>query len=124
LPMLGSSGSLQGLSVGLFRLVHYEVFGFFCALSALLVYRALTGKLILSGLLLDKPHSNAISPERVQLLIATLAVSIMYLSRVIHGDGTVMPNISTSTLAVFGGSSGIYAAVKAAKFWGGNRSKT
>jgi hypothetical protein len=104
--------------------LHYEVFGFLCVLAAMLVYRALTGRLILTGLLRGKPGSNAISPERVQLLIATLAVSTMYLSRVIHGNGTVMPDVSTSTLAVFGGSGGIYAAVKATKFWGGKRSET
>lgn len=99
------------------RVLHHEVLAFLGVLSALLIYRALTGKLSLAGLLSDKLAGTAAGPERVQLLIATLTVSFTYLGHVLHGNGTVMPDVSRTDLVVFGGSSGIYAAIKATKFW-------
>lgn len=103
------------------RLLHFEVFGFLCALAVLLGYRALTGKLNLSGLLSGTMDGQGVGPERIQLLIATLAVSTMYVRQVAHGSGVVMPDVSKSVLTLFGSSGGVYAVVKAAKFWSGSK---
>ncbi len=98
------------------RLLHDEVFGFLFLLAALLAYRALTGRLVLSGLLSVETGSGAVAPERVQLLLATLYVSTLYLREVAHSTGTSMPDVSNAVLVVFGGSGGAYAAVKAIRF--------
>lgn len=64
------------------------------------------------GLLQDKSLPSRMSPERVQLLISTIAVSIGYLrdSSVLE-RGTV-PQVDSGWLYLFGGSSLIYSARK------------
>jgi hypothetical protein len=68
----------------------------------------------MSGLLLRKNGSGSPSPERVQLLLATLAVSGKYLSEVFASPGSSkLPDISPDWLYVLGGSSAVYVAGKA-----------
>lgn len=122
--MLLCSGSPRVNHLSPIRLLHYEVRGFLLLLAALLVYRALTGQLALNGLLSDPLKPQSVSPARVQLLLATLTICFQYLSQASHGNGTAMPNISPQWLLVFGASSGIYAAVKASKFWTNNSKST
>ena len=95
------------------HILRLESLGFLCLLAATLVYRMLTGRIPLSRLLARKDGSSGASPERVQLLVATLALSAKYVSEVIHGSSGVLPDVSAQWLYVFGGSCGIYASVKA-----------
>jgi hypothetical protein len=95
-------------------LLSLELKGFLFALSALLVWRMLTRRVSLGGLLATKDaNGTAVSPERVQLLIATLALSANILGGSLHSVNGTMPDVSSNWVAVFGGSGGLYAAVKA-----------
>ena len=94
-------------------ILHFEGWGFLYLLGAMVAYRLLTRQINLKGLFLRKDGSNSVSPERVQLLIATLAMSANYLSSVAHNTGNTMPDVRPQWLYLFGGSSGIYVAAKA-----------
>jgi hypothetical protein len=90
-----------------------ETRGFLYLLAALLAYRLLTRQINLNGLLSRKGETTAVSPERVQLLLATLALSAKFLGDVAHTTNGKMPDITPQWLLIFGGSSGIYASIKA-----------
>jgi len=94
-------------------ILRWEGQGFLALLAMILVYRMLTGQIILAGLLRRKNDEAAVSPERVQLLLATLALSAKYLGSVVHNTSGAMPDVSPQWLYVFGASSGVYASVKA-----------
>ena len=57
------------------------------------------------------------SPERVQLFVATLAISGRYLGDVLHNTSGVMPDMNASMVSVFGASGSVYAGVKAFKMF-------
>ena len=95
------------------RILHFEVLGFLYALGAVVLYQMLTGRINLSGLLTQKDQSNQTSPERIQLLLATLAAAASYLGEVAKNTSGTMPDISNNWLYLMGGSSGIYALRKA-----------
>ena len=103
------------------RILHFEVLGFLYALGAVVIYQMLTGRINVSGLLTKKDQSNQTSPERIQLLLATLAASASYLGEVAKNTSGTMPDISNNWLYLMGGSGGIYALRKAWNTW--NRSK-
>ncbi len=106
------------------RILRWEGLGFLLILSALIAYRMLTRRINLGGLLGDGTRDGAVSPERVQLLVTTIAVSSKVLSAALHGTTNAMPEISPATLGIFGASSGVYAAVKAFKMLGpGSRAR-
>jgi hypothetical protein len=100
------------------RILRWEGLGFLLALSALLAYRMLTRQINLRGLLGDGTEDGAVSPERVQLLVTTIAVSCNVLRAALHGTTNALPEVSPATLGIFGASSGVYAAVKAFKMLG------
>jgi hypothetical protein len=93
-----------------------EFRGFLALLAATLAYRMLTRRISLGGLFADKVRDQDVSPERVQLLITTIAVGARIVGQAAHGSN-VLPEVSPAELAVFGASSGIYMSVKAAKSW-------
>ena len=95
------------------HLLQFEVRGFLLLLVAILAYRMLTRRIGLNGLLNRKQDGGQSSPERIQLLLATMAVSAKYLNDVVHGSSGAMPDVGRDWLYVFGGSSGIYASLKA-----------
>jgi hypothetical protein len=101
------------------RVLHFELLGFLCALAAVVVYQMLTGRINLNGLLAQKNRTGQTSPERIQLLIATLAAAASYLTEVAKNTGGTMPDVSNNWLYLMGGSSGIYALRKAWKTWNG-----
>ena len=100
------------------RILRGEGLGFLLALSALLAYRMLTRQINLRGLLGDRTEDGAVSPERVQLLVTTIAVSCSVLRAALHGMTNTLPEVSSATLGVFGASSWVYAAVKTFKILG------
>jgi hypothetical protein len=101
-------------------ILRWEGQGFLVLLAMVLVYRMLTGKIHLGGLLRRKDHEGAVSPERVQLLLATLALSAKYLGSVLHGTSGSLPDISPQWLYLFGASGGVYASAKAITTLRGN----
>jgi hypothetical protein len=95
------------------RLACDELLCFVCALAAVLAWRMLTGAMQLRGLLRRKVGQGEVSPERVQLLVATVAVSARYLGAVLQSRDGSMPDLEPGWLYVFAGSSGVYAVLKA-----------
>jgi len=95
-------------------ILEIEVWCFLSLLGAIVAYRLLTRQINLRGLLLRKNGSGLLSPERVQLLIATLAVSGKYLSEVFQSAGSdKLPDIDPQWLYTLGGSSAVYVLGKA-----------
>lgn len=101
-------------------LMRFEGEAFLGVLAATLAYRILTRRINLHHLLARKDGNGTISPERVQLLMATLALASRYIRDSAHSTGGAMPDVSTRWLAVFGGSSGLYAGIKAFTTWKSN----
>lgn len=96
------------------KILEIEVWGFLGLLGAIVAYQLLTRKINLRGLLLRKNGSDSPSPERVQLLLATLAMSGKYLSEVFQSQGgDKLPNIDSQWLYTLGGSSAVYVLGKA-----------
>ena len=94
-----------------------EGLGFLFALSAMLALKLLIRQINLKGLLARKQGASEVSPERVQLLLATLAVSATYLASVVHSSDGRMPDVPATSLYLFGSSSGLYALVKGFTIW-------
>lgn len=99
------------------RVLHFEVVGFLYALAAVVLYQMLTGGINLSGLLTQKDGTSQTSPERIQLLLATIAASASYLGEVLKNTSGTLPDVSNNWLYLMGGSSGIYALRKAWTTW-------
>ena len=94
-------------------ILHFEGWVFLSLLGAIVAYRLLTGRINLRGLFSRKGSSNSVSPERIQLLLATLVMSADYLTSVAHATGSAMPDVTPQWLYLMGGSSGIYVVGKA-----------
>lgn len=95
-------------------ILEIEGWGFLGLLGAIVAYRLLTRQINMSGLLLRKDGSGSPSPERVQLLVATLAVGGNYLSEVYRSPlSHKLPDIDPRWLYMMGGSSGVYVLGKA-----------
>ena len=95
------------------RILRWEGLGFLLSLAALLVQRMLTGRINLSGLLRRKDGGGQVSPERVQLLLTTLFLSVNYLDQALHANTDALPDVSPAMLLAFGASTSVYASVKA-----------
>lgn len=94
-------------------ILRLEMWGFLALLGATVFYRLLTRQINLSGLLIRKNGARATSPERIQLLLATIAMCANYLHSVITSPTGNLPDVDPKWLYVFGGSSAVYAAGKA-----------
>jgi|SRR5271169_906176 len=99
------------------RVLHFEALGFIYVLAALVAYQMLTGRINTMGLLQQKDGSQQTSPERIQLLLATLAAAANYLTEATRSTNGTMPDISNNWLYLMGGSSGIYVLRKAWTTW-------
>lgn len=99
--------------MSLSRLLHLEALAFVYTVAFVVAYGLLTSRINMKGLLSDKSGSGAVRPERVQLLLATLAFAASYVAEVSHTNLPAFPNVDASWLYLFGGSSGIYIARKA-----------
>lgn len=98
------------------EIVTVEVYVFLGALIAIIAYRMLTGQINVNYLLYgtQKGGDRYFSPERVQLLLFTLGTAMFYLNDVMqHRTSGVLPDVSTETLALLGGSHAIYLSGKA-----------
>jgi hypothetical protein len=96
--------------------VKLEVFVFLGGLAAIIANRLLTGQINTDYLLYgkEKDGTRYFSPERVQLLLFTLGTATFYLNNVLQNRGSgVLPDVSTETLALLGGSHAIYLGGKA-----------
>ncbi len=95
------------------RILCWEGLAFLCVLAALLFYRMLTRQIHLAGLLGGGRKDGGVTPERVQFLVITIAVSCNILRTALHGRTNALPQIGTAALAIFGASSLTYLGTKA-----------
>lgn len=109
--------------MSLSRLLHLEALAFVYSVAFVLAYGLLTSRINMKGLLRDKSGSDAVRPERVQLLLATIAFAATYISEVSRTNLPALPNVDTTWLYLFGGSSGIYIARKAYEAFSASRSQ-
>jgi len=105
--------------MSIIRILHFELLGFLYALAAVVAFQLLTGRINLAGVMSQKDPNNPdqTSPERVQLLLATIALSASYLGQVAKSTGATMPDVSNQWLYLMGGSSAIYVLRKAWTTW-------
>jgi hypothetical protein len=103
------SGSL------LIRLAKWEVILFVGGLAAIVGYKLLTGGINTRYLLYGtRPDGTRyFSPERVQLLVATLAIAAQYLLAASHTDSHSLPTLPGGTLQLLGLSNSVYLGGKA-----------
>ena len=73
----------------LLTFVRYEVGFLLTALAAIVVYKLLTGGIIMRGLL-DDEH-GVFSPGRLQLLLFTLAMASHLLSQIVSSNAGAVP---------------------------------
>jgi hypothetical protein len=94
------------------NLLHFELLGFLYALAGVVLFQIVTRRINLEGVITHKDGSEQISPERIQLLLATIGAGAAYLGQVAPASGK-LPEIGPEWLYLMGGSSGIYVARKA-----------
>jgi hypothetical protein len=99
------------------RSLQLEVLAFLYALAATTFWQILTRRIQTSGLLSQNGASGQTSPGRVQLLLATIAMSATYLTQVANTTNGNLPDVNANWLYLFGGSGGIYALEKAWVAW-------
>jgi hypothetical protein len=93
------------------QIVIWETLGLLFALIGIVFVQLLTGQIHSRGLLMRKEGDRSFSPERVQLLLATLATGFHYLSQVLK-DPTHLPEVPQSWLLLFGGSHALYIGLR------------
>jgi hypothetical protein len=89
------------------QFVILEIWAIWLGFAAIFAVGALTGRIRMNGLLMKKEGDRSFSPERVQLLLATLASAWQYLALVLK-DPTHLPNVSQDWVLLFGGSHALY----------------
>lgn len=89
------------------QLVIVEVWALIFALFAVVAVQLVTGQIDSTGLLRKKEGDGSISPERIQLLLATFAAASQYLAQVIKTP-THFPEVSQNLLLLLGGSHALY----------------
>jgi hypothetical protein len=105
----------KGMTPG--HILHLELLGFIYCFAALVAFQIFTRRINMVGLLSQMGNDTNVSPGRVQLLLATIAVSATYLSAVASWKSGSVPDISSNWIHIFGGSGGIYAIEKAWVTW-------
>lgn len=90
----------------------YEIEVLLAALTAIVAYQLLTGRIRTQGLLSEKTKDGvvSVSPARVQLLMFTAAMAVYVLSQILTQGK--FPVIETKWLLILGGSHSIYLGGK------------
>ena len=103
------------------KLLHVEILMFIYGLAFQVAYGLLTSRINMRGLFLDKSGSGVVRPERIQLLIVTIALAARYLGEVSVSVTPAFPTIDVGWLYVFGGSNGVYVTRKLVERFGASR---
>jgi hypothetical protein len=104
------------------ELARWEVFGFLLVLIALVCVQLLSGQINTKGLFIGRKGDGTsyLSPERVQLLVFTLAAAFQFLSNVLR-DPSRFPVVSEYLIFALGGSHLFFLGGKLAPRFSGNR---
>jgi hypothetical protein len=90
--------------------------GWLFAVMALILFRMLSGSIVLTGLMSLAPRAP-FGLDRLQLVAVTLFFAAGYVvASLYRGAGDKMPDIPAPLLLILIGSNGTYLAVKTAKF--------
>jgi hypothetical protein len=105
---------LNSLHLLLAQLIKWEIFLLLGGLGGVIAIRLLTGRINTSYLLWGrrKDQTRYYSAERVQLLLATIAVAAQYVLTAAHSKAGEMPKLPDGTLQVLGLSNAIYLGRK------------
>ena len=97
----------------LMNLIYWETLLILFALLATVVGQLFSGGINTQGLLLGRTGNGNtyFSPERVQLLLITLAAAFQYVIAVLHKP-TTFPEVSGTWLALLGSSHAVYLGGK------------
>jgi hypothetical protein len=105
-------------------LIGFETLAFIMILAAVLILKVLTGEIYTSKLLYGRISGRKrgsdyyFSPERLQLLLFSVAAGFYYLTLVLDNPRKgILPDIPNAWPAALGGSNVIYLAGKAAARW-------
>ena len=103
------------------KLIFWEVSVLLAGFLGIVLWKILTSKINLDGLLSgdDASGNTSFSPGRAQLLILTLLVALQYVMQVIHNPAA-FPQIPGSWVAALGGSQAVYLGGKAQSLLFGN----
>lgn len=100
------------------QIIAWEVQLFLLALFGIVAVQILTGKINTKGLLYKKEGDGSISPERIQLLLATFAAAFEYLSKVLTNRTlTQLPDVPENWLLLLGGSHALYLGRRLYQTW-------
>jgi hypothetical protein len=94
------------------KALNLESLVFLYALAFLIGYRLLTGGINAKGLLTSKIGRATVRPERVQLLLTTIALAAKYLGDVARTSDGNFPVLDRTWFYAFGSSSGVYLGRK------------
>jgi len=96
-------------------LVRWEVTLFVGGLAITIFLKLLTGQINTTYLLYGTRNDGTkyFSPERVQLLVATLAIAFQYLLNATNAVSGKMPNLPNGSLELLGLSNAVYLGGKA-----------
>ena len=94
----------------LYQIALWEVIIFVGGVAALIAMRLLTGLINIQYLLWGRraDGSRYFSAERVQLLVATIAIALQYLLSATHTPSGKMPKIPNGAVELLGASNAIY----------------
>ena len=85
---------------------------FLGSLMAIVLFKLLAGSINLVGVLTDK-ETQAFSPGRLQLLLATFGGAIFYFSQIVNMENPLaMPPVPPELLVIVGGSNLLYLGGK------------
>jgi hypothetical protein len=107
------------MPISLSSLLHLEAAAFVYAMAFVVVSGLLTFRINTKGLFLDKSGSGRVRPERVQLLVATIALAFKYTADLSGTTGSTFPQVDHGWLYLLGGSSSVYVTRKLYERFGG-----
>jgi hypothetical protein len=91
--------------------IQFQVWFLLLALSGIVAYQLVTGKIHTKGLLSEKDNTGRLSPGRTQLLLSTIAGAIYYILS-IDPEMNSLPAPPDEILAVLAGSNLVYLGEK------------
>lgn len=97
---------------GLMSIVAWSTLAWLAAVTGIVFYGLLTGRIRTDGLLRDTAQSS-LAPDRIQLLMMSLSGALAYLAYALHTIGAdSLPPVPPTFVGLMGGSQLVYLAPK------------